>query len=110
MRFFTLMMLSLLVAAPAWGTENPTMICPSGIASIGDYQAEVLGKCGEPAVKAQREERRFEKVREGGREKTLSTTVTVDEWTFNFGPREFMQLVLFENGRVKRIESLGYGY
>lgn len=110
MRFLTLMLLSLVFTIPAWGTENPTMICPNGIASVGDYQAEVIAKCGEPAVKTQREERQFEKVRERGREKTLAATVTVDEWTYNFGPREFQQLVVIENGRVKRIESLGYGY
>lgn len=110
MRFLSAMTLSFLLAIPAWAMENPTMICPKGIVSDGDYQVEVLAKCGEPAAKIRREEKRFEKVRDGGREKTLASTVTIDEWTFNFGPQEFLQLVVIEDGRVKRIESLGYGY
>ena len=36
--------------------------------------------------------------------------VQVDEWTYNFGPRRFMSLIRFTNGRVTVVEDLGYGY
>jgi len=100
----------LLLTTPAFATETPTMACGRGLVSPGDYMAELLPKCGEPAMKTQREERRLDRVREGVREKSVASTVTIDEWTFNFGPQQFLHLVVIENGRVKRIESLGYGY
>lgn len=101
-----------LLTIPALAAETPTMICKNGIVSAGDLMPEVLAKCGEPAMKTQREEIRVEKSREpyGARERTLATAVTIDVWTFNFGRNEFLHVVSFENGRVKRIESAGYGY
>lgn len=41
---------------------------------------------------------------------TERRTVEVDTWTFNYGPRRFMRRVVFEDGRVVRIETLGRGY
>ncbi|BDV42957.1 hypothetical protein GURASL_18800 [Geotalea uraniireducens] len=43
------------------------------------------------------------------RDRTV-TEVTVDDWTFNFGPDRFQYRLLLEDGRVTRIESLDYGY
>jgi hypothetical protein len=87
-------------------SETETCICRNGIVSRGDILAEVVKKCGEPAQSYQREEKRVEIVRGI---KTIST-VAIDDWTYNFGPNEFMHRILFENGRVVRIESLDYGY
>ncbi|SNB46551.1 DUF2845 domain-containing protein [Geobacter sp. DSM 9736] len=101
----------LFIAAPALATDMETMICKNGIVSKGDLAIEVVAKCGEPAQKAQREEKRGGLVRDiHGRERTVFSLVTIDDWTFNFGPHEFMQRLLFENGRVVGIESLGYGF
>ena len=36
--------------------------------------------------------------------------VVVEEWTYNFGPRRLMRQVIFENGFVRSIKQLGYGY
>ena len=36
--------------------------------------------------------------------------VQVDEWTYYFGPRQFMSLIRFTNGRVTLIEDLAHGY
>ena len=66
---------------------------------------EVVMKCGEPTLKTQREEKR------GGTEtKKGFSIVTVDEWSYNFGPDAFMYSLRFVNGRVEKIESLDYGY
>ena len=36
--------------------------------------------------------------------------VILEEMVFNFGPNKFMRLVKIENGIVKRVETLGYGF
>jgi len=112
MRICLVFVCCLQMATPALATETATMICKNGIVSKGDLTGDVISKCGEPAGNAQREEKRVERTKERGgtKEKTVVTTVTIDEWTYNFGPNEFMHQVSLENGRVTRIESLGHGY
>lgn len=101
----------LLALAPltAGATETGTMICKSGIVSIGDAIPQVLQKCGRPAYSTQREQVEVGGSTKPGVRRTY-TKVTVDDWTYNFGPTEFMYRVIFENGEVARIESLDWGY
>ncbi len=35
--------------------------------------------------------------------------VNIDVWVYDFGPTRLIQQLTFENGRLMRIESLGYG-
>lgn len=39
-----------------------------------------------------------------------ASTVQVEVWTYNFGPRRFMKRLTFEDGRLCNIETLGRGY
>jgi hypothetical protein len=98
-----------LAHVPGFATETGSLSCRGGIVSIGDTAGEVLSKCGQPAYTTQREEKRVEGGPKSSRDLTITTT-TVDDWIFNFGPNEFQYRLLLENGRVARIESLGYGY
>jgi len=36
--------------------------------------------------------------------------VVLEEMVFNFGPTKFMRLVKLEDGIVKKVETLGYGF
>jgi hypothetical protein len=36
--------------------------------------------------------------------------VALTEYVYNFGPRKFMQRLLFEGGILVKIETIGYGY
>ena len=36
--------------------------------------------------------------------------VVLEEMVFNFGPTKFMRLVKLENGIVRKVETLGYGF
>lgn len=92
------------VAQAAMAVESGTCRCNNGIVSVGDALVEVVAKCGEPAVKSQREEKR--RLPDG---KGFSL-VTVDEWSYNFGPNAFMYAIRFADGRVERIDSLDTGY
>ncbi len=97
------------VRTPGFATETGTMRCSGGIVSIGDFAGEVLAKCGQPALTSQREEKRVEPAPKGSRDRIVSY-VTIDDWTYNFGPNQFQHQLTLENGRVAHIESLGYGY
>jgi hypothetical protein len=121
-RFFLLM-----VAAPAalavWLAAGPARAddgfrCPSGrLVSGGDHMSEVRKKCGEPDFVAQRVDKRKVKVKvrrwvvdheeEQSEEQTVE--VLIDEWTYDLGPRRFIRFVDFENARVARVTSGGYG-
>lgn len=81
--------------------QSGTMRCRNGIVSINNTIPEVIRKCGPPAFQDRREQKNHGRAHE---------IVTVDVWTYNFGPQEFMYEVTFENGRVTKIESLDTGF
>jgi hypothetical protein len=106
-------LLALLAVAALAGTARADSInCDRGIVSTGDSKLDLLAKCGEPALmEARLEERSHYRVspdgqRGGGR----SVTVTVERWTYNFGPSRFQQFVTLETGRVMAVERGTYGY
>lgn len=92
-----------------YATESGSLSCTNGIVSIGDTAGEVRSKCGEPAFTSQREQKEVAEESKGFR-KFVKTTVTIEDWTFNFGPNQFQYQIILENGRVAKIESLDYGY
>ena len=96
--------LTLALYGAGHAVESGTCRCNNGIASLGDAMVDVIMKCGEPTLKNQREEKRV------GADKRSSIIVTIEEWSYNFGPNAFMYSMRFENGRVERIDSLDYGY
>ncbi len=40
----------------------------------------------------------------------LAQEVIITEYVYNFGPRKFMQRLIFEGGVLVTIETIGYGY
>jgi hypothetical protein len=74
----------------------------SGI-HVGDSKLDLLAKCGEPAIQESRLERRGDAAGRG-------SFVRVDVWTYDFGPRSFVQFATLENGTVVRVEHGSYGY
>ncbi len=97
--------------------------CPNGLITIGDSRTQVERRCGEPEdVQFSREFReRRQPPRAAPRRQApdllhpeLDTgrfwvEVERESWHFDFGPRRFMRVVHFIDGRVSRIETLGYG-
>lgn len=72
--------------------------CGSRLVSLGDPQLVVLDRCGEPASRMTRTETRMRLGR--------PYYVTVDEWLYRFGSRDFARRALFENGRLVSVEAL----
>lgn len=62
----------------------------------GIHKFDVIRRCGEPDFT----DRHYDKrafTRDG---MTRSYAITVDEWTYNFGPNRFTATIIFENGRL----------
>jgi len=80
--------------------------CDDRIISTGDTKGEVLAKCGEPFYRTSHDEELREQL-DGNRSRKI--VVTVDEWTYNFGPQRFMRIITFRNSRVIDVRTGSYG-
>lgn len=120
LRSASLVLLLFLAATPALADES--IRCGSYLVDVGSPRAEVKAKCGDPSDIYERTEYR---ITDGAlRQRILDDRVVTDElirsgrvvpvhieeWTYNFGPSRFVRYLTFENGRLARIETGGYGY
>jgi hypothetical protein len=80
--------------------------CGGKIVSTGDTTADVMLKCGKPAWQDSRQEEVITQIDLDTKRKTV---VTIDEWTYNFGPDAFVRSLKFANGRLVDIKEGGYG-
>ena len=93
-------------------SEASPFRCGNKLVHVGDHKLEVLQKCGEPEYADQRSGlvgSRFRYPR-GTLNIDQYEQVIIDEWIYNFGPSQFKQFLLFENGILKEIQDLGYGH
>ena len=79
---------------------------------IGDSSAELENVCGKPAQVDHSTGYPSGTRRAGVRaaQSSPDDLVSIDSWTYNFGPDQFMQRVRIENGVIVGIDTLGYGY
>jgi len=96
-----------LIAMPYFDTYAIALDCSGGIISAGDSRFDLLKKCGEPDFKDSHDEEFFESFSRGVGRKII---ITVEEWTYNFGPSQFMRIVVLKNGKVADIREGNYGY
>ena len=106
---FLICILAVLINDTAFGLR-----CSGKLVSIGDTKSQVIDKCGEPDHIESWEEERIKKDHyysydddrsyEDYREPFLvKKYVRIEEWTYNRGPTTFIRYLLFENGRLKKI-------
>jgi hypothetical protein len=84
--------------------------CGTRVITRGDHATKLLQYCGQPeSVDTRYAERsvttRFGRVIPGYREE-----VKIEEWVYNFGPRQLLRIVRLENDIVANIDTRGYGY
>jgi uncharacterized protein DUF2845 len=100
------------VAPAAARPPVPRALCADPAFHEGDTAYEVLSRCGEPAFRELRVDVRTQVV--GGEHAPVvavdSTTVAVEVWAYDFGPRAFVRHLTFEDGRLVRVETGSYGY
>ncbi|MCA9609066.1 MAG: DUF2845 domain-containing protein [Myxococcales bacterium] len=107
--FTALVALVSLAAAP-----SEAMTCRNRIVHEGDASARVLELCGDPAEIVQRTVSRSRTIQRQLPDgtviaDTITVTVAVEDWTYDFGPQRFMQRLTFEEGTLVSIETLSYG-
>jgi len=109
--------LALLLAAAgllAFGAEASAsaLRCGNRVISRGDHAVKVLRYCGNPvAIESRVVHRRvtaFGSYVHPGL--GLLEDVLVEEWTYNFGPGKLMRQIRLENGFVRDVRELGYGF
>lgn len=108
---------SLLISTTS--AQADSMSCNSRIVSSGDTAYQVRSVCGEPDAANRRVE--YRTVRQPGacividgkprcESREITVEVVVDEWTYDFGKNRFIQYLTFEQGRLLRVDSGGYGH
>lgn len=98
-----LVLLSAFIIISAAEAFADSFRCPNGgIVSSGDRIAEVYVKCDPPSFRDTRTESES-----GHRGATI--LVNVEEWTYNEGPHRLMHLLVFHNGILREIRTLGFG-
>lgn len=80
--------------------------CDFNSLSLGTTSAVVRAKCGKPDSQEQRYETITEPIAGGRRQ----VSVSVDEWTFNLGPTQFMRILTFHNGELVDISTGERGF
>jgi uncharacterized protein DUF2845 len=96
-----------LSTVPAWALR-----CGNRLVSVGEPQSTVLYKCGEPDTMERRVIYRALPDHDafGALRSLVYVPVVIEVWVYNFGPRQFMQELSFEDGQLTAIHPLGYGY
>lgn len=103
----------LLQAGPA---AADALRCGRKLVSDGDTLYDVRSRCGDPDNQIHRVELRTVRQwvqgpcinndpRRCGQMIERTVEVSIDEWTYDFGPHQFINYVTFENGRLISIVS-----
>jgi hypothetical protein len=86
--------------------------CDLSMIRPGDTKVDLLARCGTPAsASAWRAPRTtLPTTRPGETLPSLDSTAQVEQWVYNLGPNQFLRIITFEDGRVTKVETGGYGY
>jgi hypothetical protein len=95
----------LLCTAVADLSSADSLRCGDKLVSTGDRTSEVLSVCGEPFWRDTWDE--VVTLKKYG--ETTTTSSTHEEWTYNFGPNEFVAFLHFEDGQLISVKNGGYG-
>ena len=94
---------ALMLAAPAAHAFR----CGGALVDRGDTKAEVLIKCGNPDWKTQWSE---DFISDPGGASALRVSSENERWVYNLGPKSFMRILRFENGRLTEVTTGERGF
>lgn len=103
----------LLVLGTAAPARADAMRCGTRLVAEGDTAGELVARCGAPSQVDRRTLLRPAIVWHAGRPLQVPggpVEVAVETWTYNLGPHKLMRRVRLEDGVVRAIETLGYGF
>ncbi|MBE9503605.1 MAG: DUF2845 domain-containing protein [Proteobacteria bacterium] len=82
--------------------------CKNKIIDKGLSKGEVKSWCGDPTFVDRRKEERNKESKD--EKENIIISVTIDEWMYNFGPNSFIEILIFENGLLREINTGDYGW
>ena len=97
------------------------MRCGTKLVSSGDSLLQVQDRCGAPDAAAQRTELRIVRswisvpcykesnVIRCGQWVEQAVTIVIDDWTYDFGSSNLIRFLTFEQGKLQRVATGGYG-
>jgi hypothetical protein len=95
----------LLLASRALGADG--VRCGENLVGLGDTEAQVLDRCGEPTTRARKtfDGRRSHRAGHG------RPALTWDQWVYDAGPTAFVRILTFDAaaGRLIHVELGDYG-
>jgi hypothetical protein len=96
---------ALAMAAAYDAAAADSMRCRSGrLVNVGMVDAEVVALCGEPRNKTSQDVPvRAQGARRGA---VVVATTRVERWTYDRGQGEFDAVLLFEDGKLRRVDML----
>ncbi len=107
MRRLAFFLCLLVVALPAHALR-----CGGRVVQTGDSSLRLIQFCGEPARVENREDRiaieRYDSRR--GEYYTEYVSEPYELWTYNFGPRRFINIIEIRDGVIRDIRTGGYGF
>jgi hypothetical protein len=87
-----------------------SMRCGSKLVQLGDTKVGILAKCGEPALRENIVRSNSVKKSKSKRGSTVEDRSRVDDqWTYDFGPQDFIHTLTFEGVELKSIGRGGRG-
>jgi len=104
---YCIMLVLALLSETASASSSGTFRCGSNLVSVGNTKAEVLIKCGAPDWK---DDWTSEVINNVNTADELRVSIDRERWLYNLGPNSFLRFLLFENGRLIKISTGGYGY
>lgn len=99
MRIYRTLLTVALLLLPLVG--HAAFRCGTGLVDIGDWPVEVEERCGEPDYVA---------VYPQATLPGIGIVQTVEHWYYNPGPSGFIRRLVFRDGRLRREDSMGYGF
>jgi hypothetical protein len=102
-----------LAVAAGSGPAYAALRCGNHLVNEGDTAGELAARCGPPTDVDRRTVLRPAIIWRAGRPIQVpggDIEVSLEIWTYNFGPNKLMRQIRVEDGRVRTIETLGYGY
>jgi hypothetical protein len=104
----------MLVLVAALGLSGPaqadSMRCGTKLLTDGDPVDKVEALCGPPTSVERREILRPYYFYRGSFPIHGSYEVSVEYWTYNFGPNKLMRRLRFEDGLLVDVDTLSHGY
>ncbi|MBN1240276.1 MAG: DUF2845 domain-containing protein [Gammaproteobacteria bacterium] len=99
-----------LAFAAAAASSADAFRCGNRLITRGDHAARVLRYCGEPDAIESRVAVRGVFAAGALFLPGFYEEIEIEEWTYNLGPHKLMRSVYLENGKVRGVDTLGYGY